>query len=312
MTSYVYTYACHEDEAALCALERRKLFSLQQTGQEQVGYVASSYRLDPSRSPFLKRRMEQWLEGDSLDAITSRLPAIELEGETFKVSYMPTSEKPTYEEQRNIERVVGAAIRGTARMKAPEQMFAITCMEGRWLFGPCVDSEAIWLRHQQKPQNYSTALGTRVARAIVNIAFGRVTDDIRAIDPCCGMGTVLIEALSMGAEIAGVDRNPLAVRGARVNLAHFGYSDHIVSLGDMTELTGSYDAAIVDMPYNLCSVLPIDEQLAMLRSVRRLARYGVIVTTTPIEQQLDQAAFRITDRCQLHKGSFTRYITVVE
>lgn len=312
MPSYLYTFACHEDEAALCELELRSLFQL----EPEQGYLVSELELDPKRSPFIRRRMSIWFEEDSLADLRARAAEIELGGDTFKVVYTSTSDKPTYDEQRQIERELGGSIHGTAEMRSPSQLFGVTRMNDRWLFGPCMNSEAVWLAHQNKPQNYSTALGTRVARAIVNIAVsGELAlpiDKLRVLDPCCGMGTVLIEALSMGIQITGVDRNPLAVRGARVNLSHYGYSKDIVSLGDMQELTGSWDAAIVDMPYNLCSVLPIDEQLDMLRSVRRLAGRAVIVTTVPIEQQLEQALFRITDRCQLHKGSFTRYITVAQ
>jgi tRNA G10 N-methylase Trm11 len=196
-------------------------------------------------------------------------------------------------------------------MRKPDRLFGLTRLDGRWYFGPCEESSAIWLKHQNKPQNYSTALPTRAARAIVNLAAGPATEGIRLIDPCCGMGTVLIEAMSMGLDIEGIDLNPLAVRGARVNLAHFGYPDR-VRLGDMRRAEGAYDAAIVDMPYNLCSVLPEEEELAILLSVRRIAKRAVMITTRKPERQLELAGWRLSECTTLRKASFTRYITVVE
>lgn len=104
------------------------------------------------------------------------------------------------------------------------------------------------------------------------------TEGLRLLDPCCGMGNVLIEALSMGLDI----REGTSIRlrcGARTNLKHYGFSETLVTLGDMNDLEGHYDAAVLDMPYNLCSVLPEEEQRRMLTSLRRLAPRAVIVTT---------------------------------
>lgn len=304
---FIYTYASHEDEAALCGLELQTLFGQRASG----GVIKSFHGLSVDRSPFVKRRISVMLEGSSLEELVLQLPSIELGGQTFKVMFTPGDEAFTYEEQRQLERAAGSAIRGKADMRRAEQLFGLTKLNGRWYFGPCEENGAIWLKHQNKPQNYSTALPTRAARAIVNIAAGQALEQLRLIDPCCGMGTVLIEAMSMGIDIEGVDLNPLAVRGARVNLAHFGYPDR-VRLGDMRLIEGHYDAAIVDMPYNLCSVLPDNEQLVMLKSVRKLAKRAVIVTTVPLMRQLELAAWRTTHSTTLSKASFTRYISVVE
>ncbi len=304
---FIYTYASHEDEAALCGLELQTLFGEKVSG----GVISSSYGLSVDRSPFVKRRISVMLEGSSLEELILQLPSIELGGQTFKVLFTPGDEAFTYEEQRQLERAAGAAIRGKADMRRADRLFGLTKLNGRWYFGQCEENGAIWLKHQNKPQNYSTALPTRAARAIVNIAAGQAPEQLRLIDPCCGMGTVLIEAMSMGIDIEGVDLNPLAVRGARVNLAHFGYPDR-VRLGDMRLIEGHYDAAIVDMPYNLCSVLPENEQLVMLESVRKMAKRAVIVTTEPLMRQLELASWRITHSTTLSKASFTRYISVVE
>lgn len=304
---FIYTYACHEDEAALCELELQVLFG----EKPKQGVVRSQHKLSVDRSPFVKRRIAVMLEANSMEELIVMLPSIELGGKTFKVVYALGDEAFTFDEQRQLERAAGAVIHGKADMRKAEQLFGLMKLYGRWYFGPLEENGAVWLRHQNKPQNYSTALPTRAARAIVNLAAGLAVEQLKLIDPCCGMGTVLIEGMSMGIDIEGLDINPLAVRGARVNLAHFGYPDR-VRLGDMRLLEGHYDAAIVDMPYNLCSVLPESEQLVMLESVRRWAKRAVIVTTDPMMRQLELASWRIIKTTTLSKASFTRYISVVE
>lgn len=330
---HIYVYACHEDEQALCQLELRTLL-----GAEAVlgaRYAVSARRVEPIRSPFLKLRLDVLFEAGSLPELASMVAALTVQGSTFKVAFAETDAAVSTDRQREVAREIGRHLRGKAEMRRPEQWFAVTELGGRWLFGHCSYGEAVWLQHQQKPQNYSTALSTRVARAVVNIAVPDVAGT-KAIDPCCGIGTVLVEAMSMGIDIVGCDINPLAVRGARVNLEHFGMPN-VVSIADMRTLglvgeeassptsrgrlgeqvaelpTSSqvrYDALILDMPYNLCSKLPEDEQLQMLQSAHRLANRAVIVTTEQIDPLIAKAGFRIAERCTVNKGNFIRQIIV--
>ena len=144
-------------------------------------------------------------------------------------------------------------------------------------------NEAVWLHHVKKPHSYSTALGTRVARAVVNIAAPQ-TEGVKMIDPCCGIGTVLVEALSMGIDIVGVTAIRLILDGVRENIAHFGFEGD-VSLKDINDVSGSYDVAVIDLPYNLCSVITDDEQLEMLKSARRFAEKVVIVTLEEVDSK---------------------------
>src|SRR4051812_7275028 len=113
---YIYTYANHEDEASLCELELHSLF-----GQSvQNGVIVSTIDMSVDRSPFVKRRIEVYFESDRLEGITEQLPTIELEGRSFKVLFTMGDEAFTFEEQRQLERIVGAEIRGKADMRTPE------------------------------------------------------------------------------------------------------------------------------------------------------------------------------------------------
>ncbi|MVP01950.1 TRM11 family SAM-dependent methyltransferase [Paenibacillus lutrae] len=284
-------------------MELRALFGSE---PESPRFTRSTARLDPSRSPFIRFRVAAQLEAASLDELAAKAESLDLQGETFKLQYVEAEGEASYDEQRAIERAVGLHVRGKADMKTPQRLLGLAQAGGRWLLGECRRSEALWLAHSRKPRQYSTALSTRVARAAANIAVPRPAG-IRAIDPCCGIGTVLVEALSMGIDIVGRDLNPLAVRGARENLHHFGFPD-VVKIADIRSLEGDYDALILDMPYNLCSRISAEEQLDMLRSARRLARRAVVITAEPIDGPLAQAGFEVDDRCVVRKGSFERQV----
>ncbi|MDX8342321.1 TRM11 family SAM-dependent methyltransferase [Rossellomorea sp. YZS02] len=303
--NYLYTYSWEPNEASLCALERRILFG----EDSESSILESSIEIDPSRSPFIRERLEIICEAGEFVELLNHIHQLEaVDG--FKVVFVqnPDAEKVGFKKLRKIEKEVGLHLKGEAELVEPHIWYGIIQAHDRWVFGKYVRNEAVWLHHVKKPHSYSTALSTRVARAVVNIAAPE-TSGVKMIDPCCGIGTVLVEALSMGIDIVGSDRNPLILDGVRENIAHFGLEGD-VSLRDINDITGSYDVAVIDLPYNLCSVISDDEQLEMLRSARRFADKVVIVTLEDVDANVTKAGFDIIDRCEVSKGRFVRQILV--
>lgn len=305
--AYIYTYACSEDELDVCHMELRCLF-----GQAVPPAIfASNASVEVSRSPFIKERIDVMYAGDSLPEIYQQTEQVEVGGKTFKVIFVKTNdlspaEKIEYDERRAIEREIGLRIEGAADVNHPELVYGIVTLGGRWYFGTYHKNKATWFRQMKKPRSYSIALSTRVARAAVNMAVPQ-TAGIRAIDPCCGIGTVMVEALSMGIDIVGRDINPLIAAGARTNIAHFGF-DSEVALGDIADITEHYDAAIVDMPYNLYSSITPEEQFDILVHARRIADRVVIVAIEAMDEMIGAAGFEIIDRCVAKKGMFSRHL----
>ncbi len=286
--------------------------------KETDNLIKSTRMVEPSRSPFIRGRLSILYYGDSIEEIVKQVSQIELDNKTFKVVYikindLPKNQKIEFEDQRVIEKEVGWNIIGEAEMRNPDVLFGIIPFQGRWYFGSYLDSESVWLHHAKKPQEYSTALSTRLARAVVNIAAPDPAG-VSIIDPCCGIGTVLVEALSMGVAINGADRNPLAVKGARENIAHFNYHGEVV-VQDIAEQEGHYDIAIVDMPYNLYSSATVEEQYTIIKHARRIADRVVILTIEDMDEMILKAGFTIVDRCVANKGLkalFSRQVIVCE
>ncbi len=308
---YLYKYSYHEDELSLCQLEMRSLFGFDTT----LSFLESPLKIEPSRSPFIKERIDVIYEGTSIEDIARKVVDFNVVEKTFKVIFVQNDnhkmdEKVEFKERRVIERKIGLNIKGKVDLHKPDLLFAIVKLKTKWVFGRYMKSEAVWLQHQQKPKNYSTALSTRVARAVVNIAVPNPTN-MKVIDPCCGIGTVLIEALSMGIDIVGSDLNPLVLPGTRENIAHFCFKTE-VTLKDIRNVRGNYDVAIIDLPYNLCSVLDEKEQLEMLVAARKFTKKLVVVTVETIDSIIERANFKIVDRCIAKKSSFTRQVLVCE
>nr|WP_051758438.1 RsmD family RNA methyltransferase [Rossellomorea vietnamensis] len=303
--NYLYTYSWEPNEESLCALEKRTLFG----ESSESGILESTVKIDPSRSPFIRERLEVISEAAGFEGLLKEIQGLDaVDG--FKVVFVqnPDADRVGFKKLRKIEKEVGLHLKGEAELVNPDIWYGVIKTNERWVFGCYKKNEAVWLHHVKKPHSYSTALSTRVARAVVNIAAPE-TDGVKMIDPCCGIGTVLVEALSMGIDIVGSDRNPLILDGVRENIAHFGF-DGDVSLRDINDVTGSYDVAVIDLPYNLCSVITDDEQLEMLKSARRFAEKVVIVTLEDVDRNVEKAGFDIVDRCEVSKGRFVRQILV--
>ncbi|GAF63193.1 hypothetical protein BTS2_0084 [Bacillus sp. TS-2] len=303
---YVYMYSCHEDEKELKRLEMRALFEK----EEPSSLLESSIKINPSRSPFIRGRLDIVFKEKSFADLEKIIKGYKITT-SFKIIVYRREEPPFkihFQERRRMERALGESIKGEVDLQNPEVNWLLINDEDAWYFGPWTESEPMWLLHKKKPKMYSTALSTRVARSIVNIALPQI-ENRTAIDPCCGIGTVLVEALSMGVNIIGSDRNPLAVIGARENIEHFGYSTD-VKIQDLNTITSSFDVAILDMPYNLCSVLPEQEKINLLSRLKNVSEKAVIITVEPLERQLIDLGFDIVDRGTVRKSQFKREIFV--
>ncbi|WP_255551434.1 methyltransferase domain-containing protein [Sporosarcina sp. E16_8] len=309
---FIYTYTQHTDEHDLCMLEMRSFFGFDVTST----VLRSSIKIDPSRSAFMKERLDIMYEGDSLEVISQQVEQYDLGDSTFRVVSLNTTDldstkKIGHPERRKIEREIGLRINGTPDLvNPPDNTFGIVLLDGKWYFGKHVESESVWFLHQKKPHMYSTALSTRVARAVANIAIPH-PKGVRAIDPCCGIGTVLVEALSMGINIVGRDINPRVVLGSRKNIAHFGL-EGTVDIGPIAEVVDDYDVAIIDMPYNLFTHITPEAQLEILKEARRFTKKVIVVTIETIDHMVEEAGFVITDRCVAKKGHFIRQVLVCE
>ena len=75
-------------------------------------------------------------------------------------------------------------------------------------------------KRSYKQEHVLGSLKPAVAAALLQLA--NVTANIRLLDPCCGAGTILIEAKAYGAEAWGGDSSQQALTAARLNAAQAG------------------------------------------------------------------------------------------
>jgi tRNA G10 N-methylase Trm11 len=84
------------------------------------------------------------------------------------------------------------------------------------------DYEEIEKRDMNKPvRRESLAISPRLAKILINLA--EPNEDL--LDPFCGVGTILQEALLQDLEVIGVDKDKKATQGAEKNLEWFNFPE---------------------------------------------------------------------------------------
>lgn len=308
---YLYTFSSEPGDEALCHLEQRSFFGKEsRVGQN---YVVSDIAVTPSRSPFIRERVDVVCIASSLEELLDFTANYEVGERSFKIvcinqKAIGAEPKIGHVKRRQLEIAVGDPIPGEVDLVNPDVELAVAKIENTYYFGELVHGEAVWRQHIERPVPYSTALSTKHARALVNIT-APILEDVRIVDPCCGVGTVVIEALSMGANILGRDMNWFVTSGSRQNITHFGYNGTI-ELGPIEEVTETFDAAIIDMPYNLFTHSSEVDRQSIIDSARRIAKRVVFVSSEQLRETIEMSNFTIIDSCEIKKQQFIRNVYV--
>lgn len=305
---YFYFINCSDMEKELCNMEMKSIFK--QIPNKK--FLFSNKDFNPARSPFIKFKVNIIYIEESLEIIINKIKNEKISYDDFKVNYMKSEDGDvSYENRLKAVREIGFVINGFPDIHNPKVELAIMKIKDKWIFGELIKNDFKWQKHNDKPHSYSNAIPLRMARALVNIA---TCDDksLSIIDPCCGIGTVVIEALDLGFNIKGYEISKPIACNARNNIEFFGYNREIITSGDMHNIRERYDVAIVDIPYGLYSPITLQEQKDIINTSRRIARKLVIITFEDMDNIITSAGFKILDKCYMIKGNMKREISICE
>ena len=157
------------------------------------------------------------------------------------------------------------------------------------------ETEGFKERSTERPYVTSgISLSSRLARLLVNIS--GVSKGQVLLDPFCGSGTVLGEALLKGADCIGIDRNHGSVARTKDNLAWFMSKrgrgglrppSYSVITGDATKLRRSLGDQMVDAIVSEPILMPRLSSPPSLEKARRLIKHASFIYSEALYEMSD-------------------------
>ncbi|OQY42657.1 MAG: SAM-dependent methyltransferase [Fusobacteriia bacterium 4572_74] len=302
---YIINYPTFEEE--LCMLEMRSIFNTEPKDK----ILISNIDFNPSYSTFIKSQLEILNEEENFEDILKKLEKDIITLDDFRLEFIKALKGDiSYSERFVYLSKIGDKIVGVPDIKSPKLVLALGKYNEKWVFGIHEKNDKLWITHEKKPCSYSNSLSVRVAKSVVNIA-ANGDKNIKIIDPCCGVGTTIVEGLSMGYKIWGTEISEKNTNNAKRNLKFFNLEPRITHQ-DMHTIKENYNSSIVDIPYGLFSHITKDQQQDIIDTARRISKKMILITFEDLDHMAEKSGFKIVDRCIVIKGSFKRYILVCE
>jgi len=207
-----------------------------------------------------------------------------------------------------LQKSIADLISGHPDLDDPRVKFALIVTQNSWRFGIIISrSTQRWRHHRKRPHYYSHGLPPQIARALVNLV---AAPGDSLLDPCCGSGTVVAEALADGIRAWGVEIYPSLASQAAANLRSLGLPANIM-VGDARTIRGNFDAAVLDFPYGHSG--PVDEGLYrdVLINLRDQVDRMALVFGRDQRPLLEELGLVVTQQASVPKGQLTRHIYVV-
>lgn len=298
---YVYLLAGDPNELALAQAEAEALAGGQPI---EPRIFAADTLVDIARTGYINAGMELIASGRTVAEVCERVRPLGIAADRFGIEVMRVPRGLDVSRHETGD-AFGKVIEGKPDLTNPLVKFIVfATATGVW-FGRTIDfARHDWERFVKKPHDFSSALPVRNARAICNLV---IRGGERIIDPCCGTGTILIQAATLGARITGYDINPKMVASANANLEHFGLP-RVASQGDAAELAGEYDLLITNIPYGNMSEITPEKAERLLANILRLAPRGVIVAGDDLTAQIQSHGVQVTRRIELRKLKLIRQV----
>lgn len=301
-TNYLYLISARREFFELCAMEMRHIFGR----TTHKNYHLSETLIDINKSPFIKGVVSILYKNSSIDVIEKKMIADQISYNNYKIHYHKFDDV-AYQDRLNSMRMLGTTIHGDFSIKNPDIEFILTRINGEWIFGEFNGNSNEWKKRRKKPHSYSHSLDIVIAKAAINIVIENNLNQ-SLIDPCCGIGTIIIEGRCLGINTSGYELNPLVKQKCNLNLKHYGLEPDVIKI-NMLESTKCYDASILDLPYGHYSNITTQEQIALIRKLKEISNRSVIITMEDMSDSIHETDWKIIDSCEIKKSNtFKRFV----
>ena len=162
---------------------------------------------------------------------------------SFAVRSLRVGGASRYLNRASLEREVGGVLKERSHgvgvnLDRPDVTFLCVVSSRGLLLGEVTHSRVPGLiasrRPRKRPVFHPSTMQPKLARCIVNLA--RPPEGATLLDPFCGVGGILLEAVAIRCLAIGADADPRMIRGARTNLTHYGAAPFGLIVADATKI----------------------------------------------------------------------------
>ncbi len=198
------------------------------------------------------------------------------------------------------------AIQADPNLSKPLHRLLLLVESDRWTLAEIIaEPDRGYLLHDKKLLHTSSSLPSRLARGLVNLLPAATSS---LLDPCCGSGSIPLEARAIGLQVYCGDSNPKMAGMTRQNLDHFGYAAE-VQHRDARDWQQSVDAVVTDLPYGRHCYLADDVMQDIFANAAGLAPVGIFVAGENLASQMVSAGYERVEVFAVPKGKqFQRYV----
>ena len=257
------------------------------------------------QAAYLRTGLHILAQGATPEELLQAVSQANFAADEFRVEFLSLAlEKRIAPQQTTL--ALANAIPSYPNLKQPKHRFLLVERDNGLWFGEVVaECGHTYQSHDAKPHRTSTSLPSRISRALVNLV---VPGAGSVLDPCCGTGSILLEAQALGVTVFGADQNPVIVGMARENLAHFGYFG-LVEPADIRDYHRPADALVTDLPYGRLLAAEETAVRTIIEHGRRLAPVAVYVAEHDLTDWLAAAGYgEISVYPVFKRDNFARYV----
>lgn len=301
-----------DDHVALCVrLPRNELVRAEcqslTGGLPAPDGVASCDSIDRiHRAAYIRKGVRVLARAATFGALVDAVAASEFDADRFRIEvYDPDDLRPA--STKDLIVPLANVMADHPDLAEPKHRFVVALgANGCWFGEVLTEAAGDFQKHDTKPWTTSSSLDARLARALVNL----VPDARSLLDPCCGAGSIVVEAASLGIEAIGVDWKPAMVGMTRQNLDHFDYPATIEQ-ADARTIEMPVDAVVTDLPYGHGIKEDAATTQAIIDRAAMLAPIGVFVSRNDLTVQLSRAGYENVTVHRIEKRTgFVRRIHV--
>ncbi len=307
MSDYLYFFNYSHLEVELFEGEFASLF-----GREYPGnYHFSDIFVPVDNSVYIKDVLKVLCRNSRLEILLEHIKDRRLAYDDYKVVYLKNKNSQIeYKKSLDLVAQIGLTISGRPKMNGPKTTLAITLLEGEYVFGELSHGHESWKKFLNKPHTFCNGLDLRMCKTLINLATGN-NPDVSVVDPCCGMGAVVLEGLNHGVDIVGFDISRTNSYKARKNLEHFGYDPLLISRKAIGDLTIHRDVAIIDLPYNLYTPITRKEQEDIILAGLSIADKLILVAHEDYDNWFKVQGIDIKRKMTVRKFDKSAFIRIV-